>query len=93
VTAVDLAAARPRLARHVRLHFDPTRQRHVLLLPETVVVLNATGAAVLGLCDGHRTVEEVVAALRDRYRDVPADEVRRFLARLADRRCVEVDRG
>ncbi len=72
---------RPRLARHVRLSFDRTRQRHVLLLPETVVVLNATGAAVLGLCDGHRSVDDVVAALRE------------FLARLADRRCVEVHGG
>jgi len=29
--------SRPRLARHVRLHFDRTRGRHVLLEPETVV--------------------------------------------------------
>jgi len=81
---------RPRLARHVRLAFDRTRQRHVLLHPETVVVLRGTGADILGLCDGRRTVDGIVAALGERYRGVPDDEVRRFLARLVARRCVEL---
>ena len=83
-------SSRPRLARHVRLAFDRTRQRHVLQLPETVVVLNGSGAAVLELCDGRRTVNEVVADLGARYRSVPDDEVRRFLTRLVARRCVEL---
>ena len=82
--------ARPRLARHVRLTFDRTRGRHILLLPETVVVLNGTGADVLERCDGRRTVAEIVAELGARYGTVPDDEVRRFLTRLAARRCVEL---
>jgi pyrroloquinoline quinone biosynthesis protein D len=81
---------RPRLARHVRLTFCPTRQRHILLLPETVVVLNGTGADVLERCDGRHTVAEIVAELGARYRAVPDDEVRRFLTRLVTRRCVEL---
>jgi len=85
--------ARPRLARHVRLSFCRTRQRHILQLPETVVVLHGSGAAVLELCDGRRTVAEIVAELATRYRDVPGDEVRRFLDGLAARRCVEFSRG
>lgn len=80
---------RPRLARHVRLTFSKPRQRHVLLHPETVVVLNDSGAAILELCDGHRTVAAIVAELGARYEDVPDEEVRRFLSRLAARRCVE----
>jgi pyrroloquinoline quinone biosynthesis protein D len=84
---------RPRLARHVRRAFDPTRQRHVLLLPETVVALNATGAAVLDLCDGERTVAAIVAELRLRYARVADDEVRGFLGRLAARHCLEVHNG
>jgi pyrroloquinoline quinone biosynthesis protein D len=84
---------RPRLARHVRLSFDRTRQRHVLLHPETVVVLNGSGARILELCDGRRTVAEIVAELGARYRSVPDDEVRRFLTRLVARRCVELDSG
>jgi pyrroloquinoline quinone biosynthesis protein D len=102
VTAVEPATtrgagvsdrARPRLARHVRLTFCPTRRKHILLLPETVVVLHGTGAAVLGLCDGHRTVAEIVAELGTRYRSVPEEEVRGFLARLVARRCVELADG
>ena len=85
--------ARPRLARHVRLSFCRTRQRHILQLPETVVVLHGSGAAVLELCDGRRTVAEIVAELATRYRDVPGDEVRRFLDGLAARRCVEFSRS
>jgi pyrroloquinoline quinone biosynthesis protein D len=83
----------PRLARHVRLSFDRARQRHVLLLPETVVVLNGSGADILELCDGRRTVAEVVAELAVRYGSVPDDEVRRFLTRLVARRCVELTDG
>jgi len=81
---------RPRLARHVRLTFDPARERHVLLSPETVVVLNATGAAILGLCDGERTVAGIAAELSARYARVVDEDVRRFLDQLVARRCVEV---
>ena len=87
------SADRPRLARSVRLRFDPARGRHVLLTPEAVTVLNGTGAAVLELCDGQRTVIEIVAELRGRYEHVDDAEVRLFLDRLAARRCVEVGRG
>jgi pyrroloquinoline quinone biosynthesis protein D len=96
MTAVDVAVSatdRPRLARHVRLSFCRTRQRHILQLPETVVVLHGSGADVLELCDGRRTVAEIVAELGRRYQRVPDDEVQRFLARLVARRCVELDRG
>jgi pyrroloquinoline quinone biosynthesis protein D len=89
---------RPRLAPHVRLAYDQARQRHVLLTPETVTVLNGTGAAVLELCDGMRTVAEILIKLRGRYDRVPdaevqAAEVRAFLTELRAKRCVEVSRG
>jgi pyrroloquinoline quinone biosynthesis protein D len=81
---------RPRLARHVRLTFSPARKRHVLLQPETVVVLNGSGADILGLCDGRHTVAEIVAELGARYQTVADDEVRQFLTRLVARRCLEL---
>lgn len=90
---IDSDADRPRLAPHVRLAFDPARERHVLLAPETVSVLNGTGAAILGLCDGERTVAEIVEELHGRYDRVADDEVRLFLARLVAKRCVEVSHG
>ncbi|HEX5121034.1 MAG TPA: pyrroloquinoline quinone biosynthesis peptide chaperone PqqD [Pseudonocardiaceae bacterium] len=89
VSGVD----KPRLARHVRLTFNRARQQHVLLHPETVVVLNGSGADILGLCDGRRTVAEIVAELGTRYGEVHDDEVRRFLTRLVARRCVELGDG
>lgn len=85
--------ARPRLAPHVRLGVDPARGRQVLLGPETVTVLNGTGGAVVALCDGRRTVAEIVAELRGRYDRVAEDDVRAFLARMADRRWLEVTDG
>ena len=80
----------PRLGRGVKLRHDRARQRHVLLLPETVVVLNATGTAILQLCDGERTVADIVAALREQYADVPEGQVVAYLAKLAERRHVEI---
>jgi pyrroloquinoline quinone biosynthesis protein D len=85
--------SRPSLAPHVRLRFDPARQRHVLLTPETVTVLNETGAAILSLCDGERTVAEILAELRRRYDRVADEEVRLFLAGLLAVRRVVVTGG
>ena len=53
-----------------------------MLLAEGVLVLNQTGATILGLCDGERTVVEIVEELRGKYNRVDGDEVRNFLARL-----------
>ena len=87
------SADRPRLAPHVRLAYDQTRQRHVLLTPETVTLLNGTGAAILELCDGMRTVAEILAELRGRYDCVADAEVRAFLDGLLAKRCVEASHG
>jgi pyrroloquinoline quinone biosynthesis protein D len=87
------ATNRPRLARLVRLDWDPVRESHVVLAPEGVLVLNQTGATILRLCDGDRTVVEIVEELRARYDRVASDEVGEFLGRLADKRWVELDDG
>ena len=84
-------SARPRLAAALRLTFDEVRGQHVLLGPESVLVLNPTGAAVLQLCDGRRDVGGVVAELRERFTGVEPGEVRAFLNHLVAKRCVEVD--
>lgn len=80
---------KPRLRKGVRLTFDKTRDTHVLLFPEGVLVPNATAAAVLSLCDGESTVDEIVAALGRRFRGVRAQDVTDVLARLESRRVVE----
>jgi pyrroloquinoline quinone biosynthesis protein D len=84
-------SARPRLAPHVRMRFDAARGQHALLAPETVWVVNDTGAAIVQLCDGRRTVAEIESELRGRYDDVAAGDVRRFLTDLVAKHGMEVD--
>ncbi len=58
---------RPRLVTGARLRYDEVREEHLLLVPEGAVRLNPTAAEVLGLCDGERTVDDIVDALAARY--------------------------
>jgi coenzyme PQQ biosynthesis protein PqqD len=85
--------ARPRLAPHVRMRFDAARGQHALLSPETVWVVNDTGAAIVELCDGRRTVAEIQAELQSRYAHVADGDVHRFLADLVTKHGMEVHRG
>jgi pyrroloquinoline quinone biosynthesis protein D len=72
------------------MEWDPVRKQQVLLAPEGVLILNQTGATILGLCDGEQTVVEIVEELRVQYSRVADDEVRDFLARLVAKRWVEL---
>ena len=58
---------RPRLATGARLSYDDVREEHVLLIPEGAVRLNPTAAEVLELCDGERSLDDIAAALSERY--------------------------
>jgi pyrroloquinoline quinone biosynthesis protein D len=58
---------RPRLVTGARLRYDDVREEHVLLVPEGVVRLNASAAQVLELCDGERSLDDIVGALAARY--------------------------
>ena len=84
---------RPRLATGARLSYDDVREEHILLIPEGAVRLNPTAAQVLELCDGERSVDDIVGALSERYggADV-ADDVRELLDGMAQRGLV-VDAG
>ena len=60
----------PRLVTGARLRYDEVREEHVLLIPEGVVRLNPTAAEVLELCDGARSLGDIVDALSARYEGV-----------------------
>jgi pyrroloquinoline quinone biosynthesis protein D len=78
----------PTLWRLARLDFDRVRQQHVLLYPEGAVLLNDTGAAILELCDGRRSIGAIATILEDRYKcDVTAD-VTEYLSQLAERELI-----
>ena len=76
----------PRLAIGARLRYDGVRAEHVLLVPEGAVRLNATAAAVLELCDGERSLEEIVAAVSRDFGDADVhDDVAELLTAMAGR--------
>jgi pyrroloquinoline quinone biosynthesis protein D len=83
--------SRPRLVTGARLAYDDVRGEHVLLLPEAVVRLNYTAAAVLELCDGERSLDQIVGSLSARYPGYDIhDDVRELVDGMA-RRGVVVD--
>jgi pyrroloquinoline quinone biosynthesis protein D len=60
-------AWRPRLAARARLKFDPIARQEMLLFPEAALALNETGAAIVRLCDGTRSIDEIVDQLSKRF--------------------------
>ena len=79
---------RPVLWKLARISFDPVRERKVLLYPEGAMLLNDTGAEILGLCDGKRTVADIGSELGTKYgADVTAD-VTEYLSQLAERELI-----
>ena len=76
----------PRLVTGARLRYDEVREEHVLLIPEGAVRLSPTAVAVLELCDGERSLEEIAGTLSERYggADVSGD-VEELVAALSQR--------
>jgi pyrroloquinoline quinone biosynthesis protein D len=74
------------LVRRARMKRDLVRGIDVLLLPESVIELNAQGAEVLRLCDGTRTLDEIVHEVAGRYAGADVEkDVRAFVARLEEK--------
>lgn len=59
----------PRLCRGAVVRHDPARDVELLLLPERVVKLNESAAAILRLCDGERTVARITSEMVSCYSD------------------------
>ena len=81
-------ASRPVLPRHAKLRFDETRQRWVILAPERVLAPDEIAVEVLQLCDGARSVADVIDQLAEKYaaeRDAIATDVIAMLQDLADK--------
>ncbi len=77
---------RPRLVTGARLRYDDVREEHLLLVPEGAVRLNPTAAEVLELCDGERSVDEIVELLNGRYDGADVGEdVRELVDGMAER--------
>ncbi|MCU1311507.1 MAG: pyrroloquinoline quinone biosynthesis protein PqqD [Candidatus Angelobacter sp.] len=76
--------SQPRLARGCRFSSE-----NMLLVPEGVLRLKGTGAEILKLCDGTRTVAGIVAIMRDQYDGSVKSDVEDFLQKLKERGVVE----
>ena len=81
-------ASRPVLPRHAKLRFDETRKVWVILAPERVLAPDEIAVEVLQLCDGARSVADVIDALVLKYtapREAIAADVIAMLQDLADK--------
>ena len=68
---------RPQLARKARVRIDPVRRETLLLSPEHGLVLSTSAAAILGLCDGERTLDDIVNVLASRHPETARAEIER----------------
>ncbi|MGW4211761.1 pyrroloquinoline quinone biosynthesis peptide chaperone PqqD [Lentzea sp. NPDC004789] len=91
MTPVIALEAVPHIRRGVKCTYDQIREAHVVLFPEGVLVLNETAASVVGLCDGARSVGDIALTLSDVYAGVRPEDVAELVARLVERRVVDVD--
>ncbi len=68
-------------------------EERVVLFPEGMIRVQGTGQNILELCDGQRTVQEIVTLLLERYDGAdPAkirEDVSRFLEALQQKRIID----
>jgi len=88
------AAARPKLSSRARLQTDKLTGKPVLLYPEGALVLNPTGEAIVSLCNGVNTLEQIGAALANRYKtseEAISPEIIEYLNRLRSRNLLDLN--
>ena len=83
-------STRPRLSAHARLQWDSVREQQVILMPEGVLALNATAAAIVAVCDGQRSVSDISAELSTQYNRAVEPDVLMFLNRLLNKKLLEL---
>ena len=80
--------SRPKLPRHAKLKFDETRQVWVILAPERVLAPDEIAVEVLQLCNGERSVADIIDQLTVKYtapREAIGTDVIAMLQDLADK--------
>jgi pyrroloquinoline quinone biosynthesis protein D len=87
---------RPKLSSRARLQTDKVTGKPIVLYPEGVLMLNPTGRAIVSLCTGEITFQQIVANLAERYK-IPEQEispqVAEYLNRLRERNLLEMRDG
>jgi pyrroloquinoline quinone biosynthesis protein D len=89
---IELTAT-PRLAAGVRLG-EAAQQPRVLLLPERAFRLNASSLAIIELCDGTHTVQQITEMLQAKYAKAEpaqiAKDVLAYLEQLHEARAIDL---
>src|SRR6201988_4862739 len=83
----------PKISSRARLQNDKVTGKPVLLYPEGVLMLNPTGHAIVQLCAGKLSLQEIIANLAARYKVPPQQvekDVSQFLNRLRDLNFLEL---
>lgn len=85
--------SQPRLAPGCR--WGTHGEQQVVLFPEGMIRVQGTGQNILELCDGQRTVQEIVVALSGRYGAADpvkiTEDVSSFLEALQRKRIVDYE--
>ena len=83
----------PRLARGCRMG-QAADLGPVLLLPETMLRLSGPGPRIVELCDGTRTLADVISTLQSEFQGTDPEIIHReaiaFLASLQERRALDL---
>ncbi len=83
--------SQPRLAPGCR--WGTQGEQQVVLFPEGMIRVQGTGQSILELCDGQRTVQEIVTTLSERYGAADpvkiTEDVSSFLEALQRKRIVD----
>jgi pyrroloquinoline quinone biosynthesis protein D len=88
---LPLDSSQPRLAAGCR--WGNEGEERVVLFPEGMIRVQGTGQSILELCDGQRTVKEIVNVLVEKYNGADPskvlDDVGIFLESLRQKRIVD----
>ena len=74
-----------KLSRRARLQRDKVTDLPILLYPEGVLKLNQSSEAILGLCDGSRTVSEIAGLLAETYQAPRSKPIEADVSKLLER--------
>lgn len=84
VRAIVTAATRPALPPHIKLRHDAGRGKWLVLAPERIFEPDEVAVAVLRLCDGARSVDDIAGELAKEYNAPKAEIVEDIVAMLQD---------
>lgn len=69
------ADSKPAMPRHIKMRHDEGRGRWIILAPERLFDPDEIAVEVLKLCDGERSVKDIVTVMAKEY-NAPEDEIR-----------------